>query len=322
MLHPYLSANICKAYRMNLEEEKLQLVEKQIDLNGHGTACASVIKKECPDVDIISIQLLDTDGMCNFRQLELAMQYIERIDADLINLSLALKDRTDLSLLKKICARLNRQNKTIVVSLGNHMKKSYPAYFNECIGVRGAILDNPETLWFNKKKKIQCVVDSTPYLHCDLNNGYNMFGKCNSYAAAKITGILAREILPGHFSREACEKCLATLSARKHWTQWSTSKSRRFPDIYQYKGKTNERIVKEVEKYLKDITSCENIRDARLLSSEVGLQYQQCYCLIKELERIFSFKIVDYTKISREVFYSIYSLAFFIEGQLKERNEL
>lgn len=322
--HPYLSKNIDKVYMLDYENERLVLKKKQKDFNGHGTACASVIRKECPKVEIISVQLLDKDGECRFNQFELAMECIGDIEADLISLSLAVIDCTELDSLKKICHKLNKQNKTIIASLGNHMKSSYPANFMECLGVQGAILDSSETLWFNKIKKIQCVVDSTPYLHCDLNKGYRMFGKCNSYAAAKITGILAREISAGNLSSsmESCEKCLESFSSRQHWTQWSIRKSRRFPDVYRYKGMVDEQIVKEVEIYLKRkflLCNDKDIREMRLLSSEVGLQYHQCYGLIREMEKLFLFEIKDYTQISREVFYSIYSLASFIERHLEER---
>ena len=63
--------------------------------------------------------------------------------------------------------------------------------------MQGAILDTVDAIWFNPYRRIQGVVDSTPYLHCNIENTYSMFGKSNSYAAARLCSAGKRELFIG-----------------------------------------------------------------------------------------------------------------------------
>lgn len=319
MYHPYIEKNVSQAWKLDRKQKRLIADKKQVDQTGHGTACASVIKKEYPNVDIISVKVFDDKSECNILDLEYALSSLLDSYADFINLSLTVGDKTDLSMLKFICQELVKQDKNLIVSLANHKRRSYPACFKECIGVRGSILEDVDALWFNPQKPIQCVVDSTPFLHCNLNNEYSMFGKCNSYAAAKLTGILAYE--KSIDNKRTIEDILKNKAINNKWNEWSLKKSKRFPDANKYRKDVEAQIVREIEKILKEFFLLDRNIDLKgkiLLSSEVGLQYFQCYELIKKLEEYFSFKVNDYTYISREDFYTVYSLAYFVEQHTRK----
>lgn len=193
--HNFLKDIIKQQYYVKNYNGKYEVLKKKEqvsdDLIGHGTGCASVIKKECKNIEIYSFCIVNKDGSSNLCILETVLNYILNLPMDIVNLSLSVNQWTDLRNLKHIIRGLSLQGKIVVVSLENNKRISYPAAFRECIGVQGAILDTVDAIWFNPYRRIQGVVDSTPYLHCNIENTYSMFGKSNSYAAARLTGIIA-----------------------------------------------------------------------------------------------------------------------------------
>lgn len=315
MEHPYLKNNIIEAVvisKNRLGKIQIKNGDHSCDANGHGTACASVIKKECPEVEIVSVQLLDKQGKCSLDVLEYGLAYVRSLQVDIVNLSLALIDSANISVIKNQCKRIN-DNKIIVCALGNHMSRSYPASMKCNIGVRGGILDNIDDMWFNRHKTIQCVLDSTPYLHADCKNGYSMFGKCNSYAAARLTGIIA-QIMNANIclGRSGVLRELESRAKRKHWSMFNIYKSRRLPEIKRYL--VNNQLEQEVGDYMKVyLHKDEPLENMLLLSQSGGLQYIQCFELLESLRRKFDFYISDYTSISREDFYSVNSITHLIE---------
>lgn len=315
MKHPYLRNNIIEAVAISknsLGKIQIENCKHSRDANGHGTACASVIKKECPEVEIVSVQLLDKQGRCSLDVLEYGLAYVRSLQVDIVNLSLALIDSANISVIKSQCRRIN-DNKIIVCALGNHMTRSYPASMKCNIGVRGGILDNIDDMWFNRYKTIQCVLDSTPYLHADCKNGYSMFGKCNSYAAARLTGIIAKIMNDNScLGRSEILQELESRARRKHWSRFNIYKSRRLPEINRYL--VNSQLEQEVGNYMKIyLRKDEPLGNMLLLSQSGGLQYIQCFELLESLQREFDFYISDYTSVSREDFYSVNSIAHLIQ---------
>lgn len=315
MEHPYLRNNIIENVTIsknNLGKIQIKNCKYSCDVNGHGTACASVIKKECPEVEMFSVQLLDKQGRCSLDVLEYGLSYVRSLQVDIVNLSLALVDSANISAIKSQCRRID-DDKTIVCALGNHMTRSYPASMKCNIGVRGSILDNIDDIWFNRHKTIQCVLDSTPYLHADCKNGYGMFGKCNSYAAARLTGIIAKIMNDNScLGKKEILQELENRAKRKHWSRINIYKSRRLPEINRYL--VNNQLEQDVANYMKVyLRKDKPLENMLLLSQSGGLQYTQCFELLESLQKEFDFYISDYTSISREDFYSVNSITHLIQ---------
>lgn len=316
--HPYLKEKIARIYEYSTEDKKIYAVPKNTcnDKNGHGTACASVIIKECPMVELYVYKLLDKQGETSLLALEHTLHLLLNAELDIINLSLAIEKQKTSCELKSLCRELERQGTLLITALKNHSRKSYPSAYRFCYGVRGAILDYKDEIWFNKHRRIQCVVDSTPHLHCDITCGYQMFGKSNSYAAAKITGKVAHILSEGAgHDRRRINMALSEIANRSLWHSSELYSSRRFPNLMQYKDKVDGALVDSIEEIVKTYLDV-NMRSLRgyfLFSQDVGLKYELCYGLLKELELRFNFKIYDYTEISREDFYTVEHLAYLVQ---------
>ena len=107
-------------------------------------------------------------------------------------MSLAVEKNGRDSRLKKICKRLNDQGKILIAAVENGSKKSIPAIYSTVIAVEGRKLKQNFDFMFSSNKRINCVIRSEPHLYYQKKDDYVMYGDCNSFAAAKLSGKLAR----------------------------------------------------------------------------------------------------------------------------------
>ncbi len=315
--HSYLKDNIIGGISFECDSDYIVTTDNYDDENGHGTSCASVIKREFEDIEIFVVKILGKDRMTNRQIFEEALKYLLDKDIKLINLSLSVLTNERIQDLYKICDELYRQQKIIVCSLANGYEESYPAVFDNVIGVKGFILEDEHSFWYNRDKKIQCIMDNNPYLNCSINNSYRLFGKCNSQATAKLTGIIANILSKQpDITFEALNNELQTLAKRNDWTQEDLLASKRYPDYKEDLYDKENSILLKTAEIVKEVLKLEkNNRDiykVSLFHSRIGLNYDNCFELLKKLEQRFDIKF-DYLNISRYDFVSIQSLTHLVE---------
>ncbi|WKK92649.1 S8 family serine peptidase [Clostridioides difficile] len=148
--HDYLKDNLVGGIAFECMHDYIFISDKFDDEDGHGTACASIIKKEYEDVELFVIKILRKDGITNIKVLEEALRYLLDTNIRLINLSLSVIGVESVKGLFEVCYELFRKGKIIVCSLANDFDLSYPAMFNNVIGVRGFTLDGDDSFWYNK----------------------------------------------------------------------------------------------------------------------------------------------------------------------------
>lgn len=292
------------------------------DDNGHGTACASTIKKEFNKVDFFVMKVMDKNGKSNIQILEEALKYLIDTDISIINLSLSVINSDKVDDLYKICEELKKEGKIIVSSVANGYDESYPAIFDNVIGVKGFILEDENSFWFNKSQSVQCIADNNPYLRCDIRNSYKLFGKCNSQATAKVSGIIANILSnnPG-ISFDELNKKLEIFATRNNWEKKDLIKSKRYPLYKRNIYKRNEIIFRRTANVVKKILEINEfnckLEDFNIFNSYNGIKYDECFRIIKGLEEEFKIKF-DYLNISRYDFVSINLLSELVENNLFE----
>ncbi|SHK56248.1 S8 family serine peptidase [Tepidibacter formicigenes] len=318
--HKYLKDNIIGGIAFESKDDYILVSNNYEDENGHGTLCTSIIKKEFENVEFFVVKALNNLGRTNIQVLEEALKYLLNIDIKILNLSLSVMESELVQELYEICEELNIQDKIIVCSVANGFECSYPAKFNNVIGVKGFILENENAFWYNKDYDIQCVIDNNSYLRCDLNNSYKLFGKCNSQAAAKLTGVIA-SILYENPSAKLVDLNveLEKFAIRNYWTNKDLEKSKRYPKLKSYENNINQDILKDVVDVIREVLSIdkdnEELYKCSLFNHYIGLNEDNCFEVIKKLEEKFELSL-DYMNISRYDFASIYTLTEFVENNL------
>lgn len=289
LTHPYLKENILGGCSV------LGKKEDYADDNGHGTLCASVIRKESPETKLWVVKVLDQNNETTLECLKKALDFVGKMPVRLVHLSLSiLEEADDFGLHRKI-QRLYDGGKLVVCSLENGRSRSCPAVYPEVLGVRGSILESEHSFCYDEEKPIQCVADSNSYLHACPEGSYRLFGKSNSFAAAKLTGILASiwEENSG-LSREEVLERLSKQAVRKRYEEKDLEKSLRFPK--KTRQPIPEDILKKTEETVRDFLKVPNSIDLKeqiLFWKHIGLNERTSYFLIKRLEEVYGVKLVD-----------------------------
>ena len=294
-MHTYLAGNVLGGYSVIGEEMHYE------DDNGHGTLCASVIKKEAPKAQFWVWKVLDNNNETTLNKLETALELLKESPVRLVHMSLSIMDDCNVGEVHGRIKELADQGKILVCSLTNGRAASYPAVYPEVLGVQGSILESDSVFWYDGEKSIQCIADSNPYLHAYPGGTYQLFGKNNSFASAKMTGIIA-SILEEEpqLTLEELKKRLSSRAIRNRWKEEDLSVSQRFPvkneePLPEKIARKTERIVKEFLEILRS----EDLEEKILFSKSMGLTGKNCFSLIKRLEEELDCNMKDYTRISR-----------------------
>ncbi|MBU7318323.1 S8 family serine peptidase [Paenibacillus oleatilyticus] len=290
------------------------------DLHGHGTYCASVIKRMAPDALFFVVKVLDQYARTSSPALIESLRYLLETDVKLINISAATTEDRYKRELSEICKKLADRGKIAVSSLANAKASSYPASFPSVIGVQGIPMPSLHHYWYNPHREIQCAADSTPVGVRAIDGSFAMFGG-NSKAAALFTGIICRKLQQvkthSHLELATILECQAE---RVQWTEDDIALASQDHDCNhpgKHAGKHElSQLANILAKHLAiSPERMQHLYQSRLYSPAIGLAPWHVHPILKEAETVFQTRL-DYEAISLHTFRSIYSLLDFI---LKEK---
>lgn len=213
MLDTELCSAVTKGFNIKYVHGKIVYTENYNDLNGHGTYCAMIIKRLCPDVKLTIIKILDENKMGQSECLLEALNYLYYNPVNIINMSLAIQDVHSKHKLCSVCNKLRKRGTILVSSLANHREYSYPAIFDDVIGVKGSLCLKEREYIYHSNRAIQCQSSSIPILVERMDGTYTFFGG-NSKAAANVSGIIADMIQKYGFEKDY-EKNFENYACRK-----------------------------------------------------------------------------------------------------------
>lgn len=317
----YFSKYIYDGKHIWCERGKCSIKKNFHDDNGHGTLCASVILKECKDVEFYIIKIMNKYGVTNLETLEYALEYLQKETIDIISLSLSIVEGTYSKKIKSLCNYYREKGVIIVCSFSNKKKNSYPASFKSVIGVRGFILENEEAIWERKSCR-EIIVDYNPHLYMGLDGEYVLYGKSNSYACAKMTGIIARRAKELNCcSIHEIEKWIVKKAERHNWISYiHLRKSKRFPEFYGLSRYVDENILEILMTELK-VDKKHIFYEHNLFDERIGLKYKDCGELLKKIANFYQIENVKYEAVSRYDFYSIYTISDLVKGMVLENEK-
>ncbi|HEU4883370.1 MAG TPA: S8 family serine peptidase [Longimicrobium sp.] len=159
------------------------------DVLGHGTACADVILGVAPDARIIPVKVFGNTLETSPGTLQTALEWAIEAGVQVINVSLGTRLEGTLHALYRACERA-RQAGIIVVAAGHNANDwSYPAIFENVIGVSAARFDSPYHFHYRAEHAMECVgwgVDR-PVLWV---GGERVVRHGTSFAAPGVAGIV------------------------------------------------------------------------------------------------------------------------------------
>ncbi len=121
---------------LQYDSGKVICQDKNNDLFGHGTAIAGIISRGNSDIDIVMIGIHGLEQGLDEDTLIWVLNYIsETQNADIVNLSLGLNICEHYEELYNACKSLTDKGTTIISAFDNSGAISYPAAFDNVIGV-------------------------------------------------------------------------------------------------------------------------------------------------------------------------------------------
>lgn len=168
--------------------------ENEQDYFGHGTAVTKIIYDTYQNVEITMIRIFDNDQITDEVGLIYALEYIySNLNVDLINISAGLTYLSRMHDLENVCIKLNKKGIYIVSAFDNMGAISYPAAFDSVIGVdvTDNYISSNDIVW--QKNSIVDIIVPNVYYRTWWGRTKTII-KGSSFACAKITGLIAREI--------------------------------------------------------------------------------------------------------------------------------
>ena len=168
------------------------------DRAGHGTACAGIIRKKAPAVELYSVRIFDASLSARGEALVAAIRWTTENGMDVVNLSLGTTDAAFRESIDQACGEAVEAGVILVAAEHNEGLESYPAVLSGAVGVAGGKVYRKYGYYYRPAERVECVARGDEQRVCWLDRKEIMIGG-TSYAAPHITGIAAliREAYPG-----------------------------------------------------------------------------------------------------------------------------
>jgi len=172
------------------DELMLEISSDYNDLNGHGTACTDIILRIAPDAIIYPIKVFGKRIETSTNVLIEGILWAIKKELKILNISLGTLLPEALEPLYKACEIARRKGMILVASKSNLENMSYPAIFENVIGVETGNFGDLLEYDFQADKGIDCKAKGR------FEDVYKLDGKRiklegNSFASPVISGIVA-----------------------------------------------------------------------------------------------------------------------------------
>lgn len=174
---------------------------------GHGTTCSQLILAAAPEATILPIRVFGTRLETSVEQLCEALRIAEEHGVQVVNLSLATRRSDALVPLYAACERAWKCGITVVAAADRRSKLGYPAVFANVIGVRAGKVSSALGYQYRPDDAIDFVAPGSPFETSPVRAAG---AGSNSFAAARIAGVVAQLISETAFGPESVRQRLAT----------------------------------------------------------------------------------------------------------------
>jgi len=158
----------------------------------HGTICALIIEKYCPDCTFSSIRILDQTGKGEIAKVEPALEWCYQNNIRIVNLSLGTTHFRENEKLNKLINKYAHKGLIIIAAISNIGYFTFPASFSNVIGV---VAMNGSFSYTNDyiHLGIDAIVPSEHIV--ELNGQDHKTSLSNSYAAPYVSALVLKEMI-------------------------------------------------------------------------------------------------------------------------------
>ena len=188
---PDLARNVAGGVSIRIDDDgTIRRLGGYDDDAGHGTACAGIVRGLAPEAELSIIRIFGATLASSAAALEAALEYAGEAGAHVVNASLGVTDTAVAGRLRDVCRSLHRAGICVVSAQPRDGEHSFPAQFEEVIGVEDGDVRGRYGYYYRPGQPIECVAKGGPRRVAWLN-GEEALKSGASYAAPHISGIVA-----------------------------------------------------------------------------------------------------------------------------------
>ena len=161
-----------------------------VDVVGHGTACAAIIRSLAPDVDLVSIRVLDGDLKGHARMFAAGLDWANENGVDVVNLSLSTSNDAWYASFHDLADQAYFAGTVLVGALNNVPRPSYPTDFATVVSVASLPDTEPGPLVYNPRGPAEFGAAGVDLRVAWLDGGHATVTG-NSFAAPYVAGLVA-----------------------------------------------------------------------------------------------------------------------------------
>jgi len=161
------------------------------DLYGHGTACAGIIRSLAPEVELISVRVLNTNLKGSAFAFARGLDWCIEHDVDVISLSLSTANEDYLETFWDLIDQAAYRHLMLVSAMNNERRRTIPSELSGVFSVACAPGQDRERVWCNPSGPAEWGAAGID-VEIAWNGGQTVTATGNSFAAPVISGHLAR----------------------------------------------------------------------------------------------------------------------------------
>ena len=191
--HPDLQGRIVESVEARLEDKRVVFDPSTAgDSAGHGTACAGIVTRIAPDVEIYSVKVLGAGGIGDGQAFLAGLEYAINRRFRIINLSLGTTKPQFFAPLHDLLDRAYQAGCVVVAAANNLPQPSFPSVFSSSlISVIKSAETDPLRFGFHFGEVIELKAPGVNVRTAWPNGGHrNLTG--NSFACPHVVGVIAR----------------------------------------------------------------------------------------------------------------------------------
>jgi subtilisin family serine protease len=190
--HPTLAGRVVERVAVELVDDEPEVVpDSSGDLYGHGTACGGIVLGLAPEVELVSVRVLNAElkgkGTAFLAGLEWA---IER-GVQVINLSLSSKSEQLFPYFHEVVDDATFKGISLVSAANNVAGPSYPSLFSAVLSVAAHPRPDPWCWYYNPRPPVEFGAWGVD-VPIAWKDGGETVATGNSFAAPHIAGLVAR----------------------------------------------------------------------------------------------------------------------------------
>ena len=191
--HPAVAGRVrgYAAIMVGQQGESRVATEPHGDAFGHGTACADIIRRTAPEVELYSIKVLGARLSGKGDAFLAGLRWAIEQGMDVINLSLGTTKRDFAESFHELADDAYFRNTMLVTAANNLPVISYPSLYASVISVASYAGSDPFGFYYNPTPPVEFLAPGID-LTVAWAGGQEMTVTGNSFAAPHITGVVAR----------------------------------------------------------------------------------------------------------------------------------